>query len=136
MLRELTAEDLIGLGVSSIGLRRKLLAAIAALGDWFDDKSARVSVAGLAASQTSASTSFARNACSYRWSPKRFSQAAMSTTASLIGLSLALVKTSSVYLWRDTSESVWPRSCRRSVARRLTEREWLTARLPLEWAPS
>src|SRR5712671_1100844 len=33
VLRELTAEDLIGLGVTSIGHRRKLLAAIAALGD-------------------------------------------------------------------------------------------------------
>src|SRR5499427_10390809 len=31
VLRELTAEDLIGLGVTSIGHRRKLLAAIAAL---------------------------------------------------------------------------------------------------------
>ena len=32
VLPELTAEDLIGLGVNSIGHRRKLLAAIAALG--------------------------------------------------------------------------------------------------------
>src|ERR1700758_3796043 len=32
VLPELTAEDLIGLGVTSIGHRRKLLAAIAALG--------------------------------------------------------------------------------------------------------
>ena len=32
VLPELTADDLIGLGVSSIGHRRKLLAAIAALG--------------------------------------------------------------------------------------------------------
>jgi hypothetical protein len=32
LLPELTAEDLIGLGVNSIGHRRKLLAAIAALG--------------------------------------------------------------------------------------------------------
>jgi hypothetical protein len=41
MLRELTAEDLIVRGVSSIGHRRKLLAVIAALGDKFDDKSAQ-----------------------------------------------------------------------------------------------
>ena len=33
VLPELTAEDLIGLGVTSIGHRRKLLAAIAALRD-------------------------------------------------------------------------------------------------------
>jgi hypothetical protein len=33
VLPELTSEDLIGLGVSSIGHRRKLLAAIAALGE-------------------------------------------------------------------------------------------------------
>jgi hypothetical protein len=33
VLSELTAEDLIGLGVTSIGHRRKLLAAIAALRD-------------------------------------------------------------------------------------------------------
>ncbi len=32
VLPELTADDLIGLGVNSIGHRRKLLAAIAALG--------------------------------------------------------------------------------------------------------
>jgi SAM domain (Sterile alpha motif) len=32
VLPELTADDLIGLGVTSIGHRRKLLAAIAALG--------------------------------------------------------------------------------------------------------
>ncbi len=32
VLAELTAEDLIGLGINSIGHRRKLLAAIAALG--------------------------------------------------------------------------------------------------------
>ena len=33
VLPDLTADDLIGLGVTSIGHRRKLLAAIAALGD-------------------------------------------------------------------------------------------------------
>jgi hypothetical protein len=33
VLPELTADDLIGLGVTSIGHRRKLLAAIAALGE-------------------------------------------------------------------------------------------------------
>src|SRR6202158_755124 len=40
VLPELTAEDLIGLGVTSIGHRRKLLAAIAALRDIPDDDSA------------------------------------------------------------------------------------------------
>src|ERR1700680_1355580 len=47
VLPELTAEDLIGLGVTSIGHRRKLLAAIAALRDTpADDNSASVTVTG------------------------------------------------------------------------------------------
>jgi class 3 adenylate cyclase len=50
VLPELTADDLIGLGVTSIGHRRKLLAAIAALGE-------RPSVAQSAASATPAPTS-------------------------------------------------------------------------------
>src|SRR6266478_9724287 len=47
VLPELTAEDLIGLGVISIGHRRKLLAAIAALRDIpADDNSAPATVSG------------------------------------------------------------------------------------------
>src|SRR4029077_16756377 len=40
VLPELTAEDLISIGVTSVGHRRKLLAAIAALRDISDDNSA------------------------------------------------------------------------------------------------
>src|SRR5713101_1255277 len=50
VLPELTTEDLIGLGVTSIGHRRKLLAAIAALRDKpADDNSAPATVPGPAA---------------------------------------------------------------------------------------
>jgi hypothetical protein len=51
VLPELTAEDLIGLGVTSIGHRRKLLAAIAALRDKPaspNENSAPIKAAGLA----------------------------------------------------------------------------------------
>src|SRR5580704_13755034 len=49
VLPELTAEDLIGLGVTSIGHRRKLLAAIAALGGKpADDTSAPATISGAA----------------------------------------------------------------------------------------
>jgi SAM domain (Sterile alpha motif) len=46
VLPELTAEDLIGLGVTSIGHRRKLLAAITALGKPAADNSALATVPG------------------------------------------------------------------------------------------
>src|ERR1700674_3465467 len=49
VLPELTTEDLIGLGVTSIGHRRKLLAAIATLGDKpVVDESAPATVPGTA----------------------------------------------------------------------------------------
>jgi len=52
VLPELTADDLIGLGVTSIGHRRKLLAAIAALGDKPGDHRALTTVPGRAEAPT------------------------------------------------------------------------------------
>jgi hypothetical protein len=57
VLPELTADDLIGLGVTSIGHRRKLLAAIAALG------TEPPTGAQSATSATSASTAAPDNRC-------------------------------------------------------------------------
>jgi len=59
VLPELTAEDLIGLGVTSIGHRRKLLAAIAALGDKPDDDGAPTTVPGPADAPTGSVSSSA-----------------------------------------------------------------------------
>ena len=61
VLSELTADDLIGLGVTSIGHRRKLLAAIAALG------TEPPTVAQSAASATSAPISPPRRAAKGGW---------------------------------------------------------------------
>jgi hypothetical protein len=61
VLPELTAEDLIGLGVTSIGHRRKLLAAIAALRDKpADDNSAPATVPGPAAAPNGSATGIDR----------------------------------------------------------------------------
>jgi len=59
VLPELTAEDLIGLGVTSIGHRRKLLAAIAALGDKPGDDGAPTTVPGPADAPTGSVSSSA-----------------------------------------------------------------------------
>jgi hypothetical protein len=73
VLPELTADDLISLGVTSVGHRRKLLAAIAAL------TTQRLTVAPSAGSATSAPTSPSTSAaerrqlagCSAIWSARR-----------------------------------------------------------------
>src|SRR5215471_11091737 len=59
VLPELTAEDLIGLGVTSIGHRRKLLAAIAALGGKPAVDGARTTIEGPADTPTSSVSSSA-----------------------------------------------------------------------------